>query len=263
MTLSRRLAILVSSVWLFISGLFSSLIGAEEYFSDFEPVGRFLLTWLFVGVMPLGLVWGAYWVVSGYRLERRQTATDWSGPERFRQHLLAINCRKGLWRTWIVGTVVWYVYAVAGSGYEIGKWAGFHYSLLKETRSFAGAVEQKKNFLALAASCIRAQASTCWVTTDRPDPLFPSGRERIRLPNCEQTQPFRDVLTQELRARGVQLPPAGARGEACPDIVSMDTPEADWAKFWANLLAPLCFVAIYVIGSWIIKGFAKRFPQQY
>lgn len=76
---SRRLAILLSGVWLFVSGLFSSVIGAEEFFSNFDFIGSFLVTWLFVGVMPLGLAWGAAWVVSGYRRERDQVAMGDSG----------------------------------------------------------------------------------------------------------------------------------------------------------------------------------------
>lgn len=71
---SRRLAIFLSGIWLFVSGLFSLMIGAEEFFVEYDPTAAFLTTWLFVGVMPLGLVWGAAWVVGGYRLERRQVA---------------------------------------------------------------------------------------------------------------------------------------------------------------------------------------------
>ena len=71
---SRRLAILLSGIWLFLSGLFSLMIGAEEFFLEYDPTAAFLTAWLFVGVMPLGLVWGIAWVVSGYRLEHRQVA---------------------------------------------------------------------------------------------------------------------------------------------------------------------------------------------
>lgn len=68
---SRRLAILLSGIWLFISGLFS-LVSGPELFFEFDSTGGFLVSWLFVGVMPLGLVWGVAWVVSGYHREQHQ-----------------------------------------------------------------------------------------------------------------------------------------------------------------------------------------------
>lgn len=263
---SRRMAILLSGIWLFVSGLFSAVIGVEEFFPNFDFIGRFLVTWLFVSVMPLGLVWGAAWVVSGYRRgchqvamrepESSESETDQWSAGGARLHPLGITYRKGLRRLWIIGTAIWYFYALAVSGNSIGEWVGFHYSLLAETKSFNLAAAQKRKYVALVEACSKAQVSTCWVPADRPDPLFPFS-DREYLPDCEKAQAFRDVLSRELRARSVDLPPAGARGEVCPDILAIGIPEANWAKFSLIALAPFCLMAIYLIGRWIIKGFVR------
>lgn len=267
---SRRLAILLSGIWLFVSGLFSSVIGAEEFFSNFDVISSFLVTWLFVGVMPLGLVWGAAWVVSGYRWKLRQEATREpeesaeaeTSQRRTRNYLLHVlerDYRKGLWRLWIIGTAIWYFYALAASGYQISEWVGFNYALLNETKSFTVAAEQKRKHLALVVACNVAQFSACPTSLDS---LFPGDRRDVpysdrNLPDCEKTQAFRDVLTRELKARGVDLPPAGASGEVCPDIVAKGIPYVDWAEFLSVALAPFGLIAIYLIGRWIIRGFVR------
>ncbi|WP_156943088.1 hypothetical protein [Pseudogulbenkiania sp. MAI-1] len=266
--LSQRLALLLSGIWLFLSGIFSLVIG-PELFSDFESTGGFLVSWLFVGVMPLGLAWGVAWVISGYRREHSQievrepeesseVETTQRRTKNYRLRILEIDYRKGLRRLWIIGTVVWYSYAFIASGYQIGKWVGFHYSLLAETKSFTRAAAEKRKYVALVVACNKAQFSTCWVPPYRANPdLF---LDRKYLPDCEKTQAFRDVFNHELRASGVALPPGGAHGEACPDIVAVGIPTIDWTEFWLTTLAPFCLMFIYWIGRWIIKGFARHSP---
>lgn len=264
--LSRRLALLLSGIWLFLSGIFSSAIGAEEFFPNFDAASRFLVTWLFVGVMPLGLVWGSAWVISGYRLKRNQeTIREPESPDseigqrhsvEFRLNIYRMNYHKWFLRLWIIGTAVWYSYAFIASGYQIGEWVGFHYSLLAETKSFTRAAAEKRNYVTLVAACNKAQASTCWVPVHQNDPTSPFP-DRKYLPGCEQTQAFRNILSSELMARGVDLPPAGVRGEACPDILAIGIPEADWAEFLLIVFFPFFLMVIYLIGRWIIKGFVR------
>lgn len=267
--LSRRLALLLSGIWLFLSGIFSSVIGADEFFPKFDAASGFLVTWLFVGMMPLGLVWGSVWVISGYRVKRSQEAIrepesseseiDQRHAMETHLHIHRINYHQGFWQLWIICTAAWYFYVFISSGHQIGEWVGFHYSLLAETKSFTRAAAEKRNYVALVAACNKAQASTCWVSAHKTDPTsaFP---DRKYLPGCEQTQAYRDILSNELMARGVSLPAAGARGEACPDILATGIPEADWAEFSLTALAPFFLMLIYLIGRWIIKGFVRRFP---
>lgn len=262
---SRRLAILLSGIWLFLSGLFS-LVAGPENFPIFDSAISFLVTWFFVGAMPIGLVWGIAWVVSGYHrkhyllsipeLGTTEAQADKPHSKEYRKKGIEINYRKGLRRLWIIGTVAWYSYALIDSGKQIGEWVGFHYSLIEDTKSLTRAMAEKRKYEALIDACIIAKLRTCWSPPDPRDPYS----DRKYLPDCEKTQAFRDILSGELKASGIGLPPAGARGEACPSIIATGVPEADWAAISLRVLAPFCLMIIYLIGRWIINGFVRH-PQ--
>lgn len=265
---SRRLTLLISGVWLFLSGIFSAVIGSVEFFSYFDTISSFFVTWLFVGVMPLALLWGTAWVVRGYRRGHHQEVFSEQKSSNFEagqqttgssyQHFQNINYHKGLWRLWVVGTIAWLSYAFISSDHQIGEWIGFHYSLLVETKSFTGAAKKKQNYKALVAACNKAQVATCWVPAHQPDPNTPFP-EREYLPDCEKTSAFRETLSSELRVRGIDIPASDVHGEACPDILAADIPTADWGKALLTIVAPFFLVITFLIGRWIINGFIKRF----
>lgn len=264
---SRRLAILLSAIWLFVSGLFSSVIGPENFFQDFDATGRFLLTWLFVGMMPLGLIWGASLVIEGFRRERHQEEAM-SGSklaeiridqQRIENNPLRnskTNYRRGLWRLWLVSTIFWYLYALASSAYQISEWVGFHYGRLQASGSADLAMEEK-NFIAAKEACVAAREKACRVLTDRPSLAFPGEKEIEYIPNCELTQAFNDALLREVRGRGFDFIP---NGEACPDLVATRIPYVDWAMIFTVVFIPFVLVVIYMIGRWIMNGFKKQTP---
>lgn len=166
----------------------------------------------------------------------------------------SIDYQKGLRRLWIVGTAIWVVYAVVD--HQIREWAAaFHYSLLRETGSLELAAARKQEQLTLIEACNTAERAACW--TNEPDPrLSFFGWERR--PGCERTQAFRDVLTHELRVRGIEPTTSGALGESCPDVMAKGVPIFNLVGFFSTILAPFVVLVVYWIVRWVVRGFARE-----
>lgn len=164
-----------------------------------------------------------------------------------------ISSPKGLFRLWLVATAIWYLYAAAISAFPVAEWVGFHYALIRETGSVTSARERIKKMEAIAVACQIAIDKTCWVS----DPKGPYGFGVRRKADCEQSAAFNDVFNREAKARGIDIPPGGLRGAACPDIVSTPTPRIDWAFILLVVVVPFAPLLVYRIGRWVVRGFSR------
>jgi hypothetical protein len=173
---------------------------------------------------------------------------------------MSFDLRRGLWRLWLVATVVWVLGVVIMNAEALSFWAGYHYSLLSKHGSFAEAMAEKEKMKGIIGACRSAERTMC---VGFP---APSGRSYVNEYDrllaerqaCVESPKFFEALVREASARGVGNASSIKKAEPCIDLSALTIPEVNWALLSAVFLVPALVLLIYAIGAWVVKGFARH-----
>lgn len=184
---------------------------------------------------------------------------------------MKVNYRRGLFRLWIFASGVWLAAMAITHGEAIGFYAGFHYDLFARAPSWQAALEEKQRMATFSQLCKRAHDSSCQrpdeaayaqclrslpaerSRADRDQGLFRSRNEYdCLMPVCDRDAYLRNAKAL-FAASG--FPTDRLTAQACDEFQFIDVPYLNWMTIGVTVLPILVPLILWVVGTWIARGF--------
>lgn len=180
---------------------------------------------------------------------------------------MALKYKRGLFRLWIVASVVWLAAMASEHGEAIGFYAGYHYRLFTETPSWSAALEKKHRTATVLLLCRQAYESSCVRRDDAAVTqciralIQPHNEYDCLVPVCD-----REVYARNAKAllATVGYPNKGATAQWCDDFQLIKVPSVNWIVVSLVVLPVFVPWLLWLIGAWIVRRFvaARGRPEK-
>lgn len=163
---------------------------------------------------------------------------------------MSLAYKRGLFRLWIIASVIWLVAFAITHGEAIGFYVGFHYSLFDREASWQAALEKKHRNADLSQLCKHAHDSSC-VRRDEAayNQCFRSTKDEYGclIPICD-----RDAYTQNAKTlfTAAGFPADRLTAELCDGFQTIEVPYLNWTAIGVAVLPIFLPLILWLIGAW-------------